>query len=143
MSYSELLQKIIDTHDFSQVHNEWEQLFPHITQDVLNDAHSKSNMVVNMYKPLVLIPRPCKTHVRVVAKNNEPKINKSFKVNCDFMAFQVKVYDPTNIPVVVESIMKTTTDNGGLSFIRNSIVNAEGNMTDVIQYLYAYIPSIG
>lgn len=142
--YKNFLNEIIQDNGLNNLeHKSWNKLFEHITQDVLNDAHSKSDEVINLYKPLKIISRKCKKIERIRDKNKEQKYCKSFKVNSDFLAFRVKVSEITNIPAVTDYIVKTTKKHGGISFIRNGIIDEVSNMTDIIQYVFIYIPSIG
>ena len=140
--YQEVLSKIVRKCGLSNYGNEWGQLYEHINQNVLNDAHNLSQHIYQYYYPLELIPRKCKTIDRIKTKHSEKKRDKEFKVNSDFIAFRVKVSEPTNIPAVIEYIANKTNEIGGVYHIRNPIIN-NNKLTDIIQYIYVYLPIVG
>jgi hypothetical protein len=141
--YQEVLHKVIKDGGLTDPSNVlWDSLYEHINQDVLNHAYTASNYVNEYYK-LQLISRGCKKMTRIVRKYGETKRDKSFKVNSDLIGFRVKVSEPSNILAIVEYIANQTTKHGGVYHIRNSIMDAEGYLTDIVQYIYAYLPCIG
>lgn len=142
--YQELLSGIIRNGGLKNPSSSsWDPLYQYITKDVLDDAHEASSHVYNYYKPLVLLPRKCKQMSRIEKKHNETKRDREFKIHSDFIAFYVKVSEITNIAAVVEYIANKTLKEGGVYHIRNSITNDNGIIVDIVQFIYAYIPSIG
>lgn len=142
--YIDILLNIFRTIAFNKLNNTyWDILYKYITQDVLNDAYSKQNVAINMFKPLLLIPRPCKQYDRIVQKNIETDTyHKSFKLNSDFMAFRINELNPTLIDTYIDYIIDVTTHNKGYAYVQNNIMDND-KMIDIMQYVYVFIPSIG
>jgi hypothetical protein len=80
---------------------------------------------------------------RIEIKKKGTQADIGFKVNSDFIAYRVSV-PPAKIADAVKKIEEVTRQNGGVSHIRNPIIDQEtGKQNDIIQYLFVYIPSVG
>jgi hypothetical protein len=121
----------------------WRDLSHFINQSVLDDAHSKSAYIVDLYKPLKLVTRSVKKMSRIVIKKTETKNYMDFKLNSDFIAFRIVVEEPSNISSVVDKLYSITREIGGKSIILTDILDENKEPIDIIQYVYVYIPTIG
>jgi hypothetical protein len=124
----------------------WEALQPFVSQEILDDAHAQVAAMNNaVFGPcnISALPRPCKTLARVQEKLKLTKPDAHFKANSDFLAFTVAEKDPRGIASVVASLSTQAQCAGGVSFRRNSITTASGDVNDIVQYMLMFIPSIG
>jgi hypothetical protein len=145
--YKEALAKVCSEHfgDLNAI--EWSGLVPLISEEVLQDAHECSVL----YKDIMTVPgtqlnmRPCKTMKRLLKKASIVRQGQrvSFKVNSDLCAVQLVTKDIHSIKSVMQTIEANVKQAGGMFFIRNSIQDDTGTLNDIIQYAFAYIPSIG
>jgi hypothetical protein len=111
-----------------------------ITQDILDDAYSKMDIVVEKvnnilfeFKDLYKIEtRKCKKIERINKKINKIKSDNNFKINSDFIGIRIKC----NITNIYKLIAKLK-NNFDLFFERNSILS-DGIYKDIITYCYAY-----
>lgn len=143
-SYTKLLSKIASLYLSQPDSIEWKKLYNHVDQKILDNAYSYTNKIIELYHPLKLQPRKSKNYERVKNKNKESKqYSKDFKVNCDFLAFRICVDEPYNIKDTIDKIIKITEKNNGIFHIRNSIIDKNGNLIDIIQYVYVYLPDVG
>src|SRR5688572_640988 len=105
--YKEKLAEIVPAHlgEKNMEDNQWYELYPLITQEVLHDAHIKSGEMVELFhgSGLELISRTEKSIKRIKTKKESTRANTAFRVNSDFMAFRVHV-DPSHIDDVVNAV---------------------------------------
>lgn len=131
--------KLQDLNDSS-----WGDLIHLVTPRVLEEAHKKQNEIKKIFKPLHLVGRSVKKYSRVQEKNQtKHKYQHDFKVNCDFIAYRIPVTEPSNIMAVVNQIIAILKVQGGDGILRNSIMNDNREMTDIISYVYGYLPQYG
>ncbi len=143
--YKAVLEEIVThTHLDDLDAPEWKNLFEHVSQDVLNDAFTHTESLIEMFKPLKLEPRKCKKYERVIKKKTEnKKYNKDFKINSDFLAFRIKVSEPHNIHAIIDKISQIIVSNNGFWHLRTQIHNEQKEPENIIQFIYGYIPEIG
>jgi hypothetical protein len=143
--YKEALTKVCSAHFGDLNATAWETLVPLINEEVLQDAHQ----CAVLYKNIMTVPgtqlnmRPCKTMKRLLKKASIVRQGVPFKVNSDLCAVQLVTKDIHSIKSVMQTIEANVGKAGGLFFIRNSIEDDKGTLQDIIQYAFAYIPSIG
>jgi hypothetical protein len=143
--YKDALSKVIYQHNVFQEYTspEWKTLVPMISEELLLDAHSSQKQYEDMLCGFDPIPRPIKTMNRINIKSQGTRDDVPFKVNSDLCAVQIPTYDIYNIKHIMKDIRHIVLEEGGLFHIRNSIEDTNGNMQDIIQYAFAYLPSIG
>jgi len=132
----------------TQMHNpradEWKALIPLITQNILTDAHQQSALAEALFSPTVgkLESRPLKTLDRVVCKMEASK--EHFKAVSDFIAFRVHC-EVEQIQTRLDAIMSVV-EIGSYCFTgsyASAASAARKRYTDIVKYLYVYIPVIG
>jgi hypothetical protein len=123
----------------------WAELVPLITKEVLYDAHTSCQSYANIFNTnnLNAQARPLKTMERIVVKSQATRPDVPFKVNSDLCALRFETYDVTEIKHIMEVLRKKVEEEQGVFYIRNSIEDGEGKLTDIIQYAFAFIPHIG
>jgi hypothetical protein len=123
----------------------WAELVPLITEEVLHDAHITCQHYADVISTsnLNAQARPLKTMERIATKSQGTRPDVPFKVNSDLCALRFETYDVTEIKHIMEVLRKKVEEEQGFFYIRNSIEDGEGNLTDIIQYAFAFIPRIG
>jgi len=144
--YKEILSKIL--YEDNVFHGNytspaWKQLVPLITDNVLVDAHKAQEQYKSMFSGFNVMTRPMKTMDRIKIKSQGTRDDVPFKVNSDLCAIQIPTYDIYKIKNIMKDIRQIVMEETGLFHIRNSIEDTNGNIQDIIQYAFAYIPSIG
>jgi hypothetical protein len=162
-TYKNALSNIIYEHNGLEnlVSSKWKELVPLITDDVLIDAHSSYDKYETVFrysdikhyntKPETIFwysdihgeSRPLKTMKRIKIKAQTERADVPFKVNSDLCAVRFPTYDIYRIRHIMKEIRQRVIDEEGIFVIRNSIEDDNGVMKDIIQYAFAYIPSIG
>lgn len=122
---------------------QWKELVPKITDEVLLDAHNSYLKYEELFSGLNGESRPLKTMKRINIKSQGTRDDVPFKVNSDLCAVRFPTYDIKNIKNIIEEIRQRVIDEEGIFQIRNSIEDADSNLIDIIQYAFAYVPSIG
>lgn len=123
--------------------SKWKELVPKITDEVLVDAHNSYAKYDDIFVGLNGISRPLKTMKRINIKSQGTRDDVPFKVNSDLCAVQFPTYNIQNIKNIMTDIRERVIDKEGIFHIRNSIENVDGTLNDIIQYAFAYVPSIG
>ncbi len=140
-SYKEQLAEVVAEIGLDINNDAWKTCNSLITQEVLDDAHSKVNEVQKLIGPAE--SRKCKTIERVKEKiENPPKFTPDFKINSDFLGFRINTDDINIIYGISNDLKKKIEAVGGVYKIRNDIKNGE-DLTDIVLYSFGYIPSIG
>ena len=121
----------------------WKELVPLISNEVLTDAHNSYTQYEDLFHGLHGVSRPLKTMKRVNIKSQSTREDVPFKVNSDLCAVQFRTYDINSIKHIMTKLQQRVIDEEGIFQIRNSIEDANNNFTDIIQYAFAYVPSIG
>lgn len=121
----------------------WKQLVPLITDDVLVDAHNSQKQYEKLLSGFDIVSRPMKTMDRIKVKSQGTRDDVPFKVNSDLCAIQIPTYDIYKIRNIMKSISQIVMEEQGSFHIRNSIEDTNGNIQDIIQYAFVYVPSIG
>lgn len=143
--YKEALSKVVYEHNVFREYTspEWKTLVPMISNEVLLDAHTAQKQYCeNILRGFHPIGRPLKSMNRIVIKSQGTRDDVPFKVNSDLCAVQIPTYDIYNIKRIMKDLCQMIVEEGGLFHIRNSIEDTNGNMQDIIQYAFAYVPSI-
>lgn len=146
-TYKNALSNVIYEHNGLEnlVSPKWKELVPMITDDVLIDAHSsfKKYDKIFRYSDILGESRPLKTMKRIKIKAQTERADVPFKVNSDLCAVRFPTYDIYRIKHIMKELRQRVIDEEGIFVIRNNIEDENGVMTDIIQYAFAYIPSIG
>lgn len=122
---------------------QWKELVPKITDEVLLDAHNSYKKYEQLFTGLDGESRPLKTMKRINVKSQGTRDDVPFKVNSDLCAVRFPTYDINKIAKLMNEIRQRVIDQEGIFRIRNSITDADNNINDIIQYAFAYVPSIG
>ena len=132
--YKVTLSKVIYEDDAFQDYTSlaWKQLVPLITNDILIDAHKSQERYKILFSGFDVLSRPVKTMERIKIKSQGTRDDVPFKVNSDLCAIQIPTYDVYKIKHIMKDIRQIV-----------SIEDTNGVMLDIIQYAFAYIPSIG
>jgi len=127
----------------------WEFIARGITQEILDDATQQSRVAVATFEPLVgpLIPRAPKTLKRVRTKLSEIEQHDSvyFRAVVDFIAFRV----PCQVDQIAgkcNAIWNYCDDGeqkGSVAFKGTVWDLNRHQYVDIVQYCYAYLPSLG
>lgn len=123
----------------------WTELVPLITEEVLEDAHTSCLSYAKIFNTdnLNAQARPLKTMERIAVKSQATRPDVPFKVNSDLCALRFETYDVTEIKHIMEVLRQTVEKEQGFFYIRNSIEDENGNLNDIVQYAFAFIPHIG
>lgn len=121
----------------------WKELVPLISSEVLTDAHNSYRQYEDLFYGLHEVSRPLKTMKRINIKSQSTREDVPFKVNSDLCAVQFRTYDIKSIKSIMTELQRRIIAEEGIFQIRNSIEDANNNFTDIIQYAFAYVPSIG
>lgn len=121
----------------------WVELVPLITKEVLYDAHTSCQSYAEVFNHSNAKARPLKTIERIVVKSQGTRPDVPFKVNSDLCALRFETYDVHEIKHIMEELRKKVEGEQGFFYIRNSIEDENGNLKDIIQYAFAFIPHIG
>lgn len=123
----------------------WKNLFPHLNQEVLNDAHTTCQSLLPLFQEAVgtVECRPCKQMSRVSQKMTE---QPNFRVVSDLMAVRVPC-EVTQIADKVDKIRQVCQRLTSTFYVRGaseaqphgSFKGADGKYVDIIQYAYAYL----
>ena len=143
--YKKTLATIIDQHNGLENFTSptWKELVPLISSEVLTDAHNSYRKYEDLFYGLDEVSRPLKTMKRINIKSQSTRKDVPFKVNSDLCAVQFRTYDIKNIKSIMTELQRRIIAEEGIFQIRNSIEDANNNLTDIIQYAFAYVPSIG
>lgn len=143
--YKEALAKVCSAHFGDLNHSEWKTIVPLINTEVLQDAHKAGTMYGDLLtvSDFEVVERPCKSMTRIIRKASIPRDDIPFKVNSDLCAFQVITRDVKKIKIIMDTIQNNVQKAGGMFFIRNSIEDSHSKLNDIIQYAFAYVPTIG
>jgi hypothetical protein len=143
--YKNKLADIVVNGSFTNlVADEWKDLVPLINQDVLDAAHQSAEQYRKVFNISMCQSRPVKTMKRITIKASATRPDVPFKVNSDLVGFRFPLNDIKDIKRVMNTLReRVTAEEGGVFFIRNSIEDDTGVLTDIIQYAFAYIPQLG
>jgi hypothetical protein len=146
-AYKNTLSDIIYEHNGldNLVSPKWKELVPLITDDVLIDAHNSYKKYETIFSDLNVYgtSRPLKTMKRIKIKSQTERADVPFKVNSDLCAVRFPTYDIYRIKHIMKELRQRVIDEEGTFVVRNSIEDDNGVMTDIIQYAFAYVPSVG
>jgi predicted protein tyrosine phosphatase len=143
--YKQQLETVVAAGGLVQhVSDGWKTLVPLISSDVLKDAHRQIGAIQALFKELgpKLLARREKTAERIATKKQGSQPDIAFKVNCDLTAFRLHVH-PSDITSTVERVAELVSENHGVIYVRNSIITENGKLSDIVQYVYVYLPAIG
>lgn len=126
---------------------EWKSISQQLTQTDLDEAHAHVPMVRELFKESALESRTKKTMERIKTKmatlENVPS-GEFFKAVSDLIAFRVHCDDLSDIQSHLDYIATVTSQQpGGVLWFKGSYKTAEGVYTDIVQYVYVYIPAAG
>lgn len=128
---------------------EWKALASQVTQEVLDDANNNAQAAAFIFSSVgPLEARTRKQQSRIDKKNLEVsnRGGEFFKVVSDFIAFRVPC-EVGEIEKVVAKVIEKTIQNNGTFWIKGSWVSTSDTnaqtFTDIVQYVYTYIPQIG
>lgn len=143
--YKDTLSSIVYEHNGLKnlTSPKWKELVPKITSEVLIDAHSSYVKYEQLFNGLYGESRPLKTMKRINIKSQGTRDDVPFKVNSDLCAVRFPTYDIKSMKNIMKEIRQRVIDQEGIFEVRNSIEDSENNMIDIIQYAFAYVPSIG
>lgn len=132
--------------------SDWQDLFPAITQEILNDAFAQHKTVQTIFASTALLaPRSAKTMARIEQKIQilPPEKASYYKILSDFVAVRLncKLEEIANKIEVIRAIVL---EKGGFLYIRRSWSSPDQpsfhngkKFTDIIQFVYAYLPEVG
>lgn len=143
--YKQALNTIVYEHKgFENVPSpKWKELVSMITDEVLLDAHNSYKKYEQLFNGLYGESRPLKTMKRIQIKSQGTRDDVPFKVNSDLCAVRFPTYDIKQISKIMNDLRERVIDEEGIFQIRNSIQDTNNNINDIIQYAFAYVPSIG
>jgi hypothetical protein len=146
-TYKNALSNVIYEHNGLEnlVSPKWKDLVPMITDDVLIDAYNSYKKYETIFSGLNVYgtSRPLKTMKRIKIKAQTERADVPFKVNSDLCAVRFPTYDIYRIKHIMKELRQRVIDEEGIFVVRNSIEDDNGVMKDIIQYAFAYVPSIG
>jgi hypothetical protein len=136
-----LIEEIFD----QPIHSLWSSLLPLIDQNVLDQACAIAPAYAKLFEGagLQAISRPAKRLERILVKSKGKAPDVPFKVNSDLVAFRFPTYTISEIPLIMNTLKQLFEAEGGSFRIRNGITNQEGKFTDIVQYAFGYIPTLG
>ncbi|BDA42459.1 hypothetical protein COCOBI_03-3490 [Coccomyxa sp. Obi] len=121
----------------------WRDSLPEVTQAVLDDACLHADSFARLFPGVTMEPRPCKRVERVAQKLKRTGPDTAFKAHSDFLAFRINV-EVSDIASTVAKISARVAAHEGYSHVRNAIHDPdEGRLTDIVQYMFAYVPEVG
>lgn len=130
----------------------WKDLIENITQDILDDAWSKHEIVQQLFETIgKIVPRKCKQLSRIIKKTDEvsKRGGEYFKVICDFVACRINC-KVTDIPLKIDMIRDIVKSMNGVVYVRGESFEypygfcfRDGIYKDITQYVYVYIDDIG
>lgn len=110
-----------------------------LDQTVISTLHAEQIFmsIFNQYKAM---SRPRKNFERFMVKRQRTTNGGNFKAISDFIGFRIwcQVSEITTITTMINEI---ATANDGLFVVRNPIF-IDGKYTDIIDFVYVYVPSI-
>ena len=139
-SYTDIIGKFaLETFPKREMLNPPAELADYITQDVLHDAHVNALALASQFHVETGITLAVRTEKKLERVQAKLKHNTAFKANCDFMAFRLNC-NVAYIQNMVDIVYTFCKNNYGSMFQRNYIQNDAGQYTDIVTYVYAYIP---
>lgn len=123
----------------------WKELLSYITPDIPHDAHLKSTEMTRFLLDIGFYStnRSEKSYKRILGKSSFNKSDAAFKALSDLIGHRLKVQSPSEITKIIEIIKSAVESVGGCCHLRNSITGDDGNITDIVAYMFVYLPSIG
>jgi hypothetical protein len=119
----------------------WAQLSKLINADVLAEARSNGARFPKLLGEFSMVSRPVKTIERTRQKGTGTRPDVAFKVNTDLAAFRINT-SVHEVSDTVKQIHDSVREHGGVSVSRNPIVDSNGVQTDIVDFLYVYLPSV-
>ncbi len=129
-------------------HQSWKDALDHVNQGVLDEAFSKIPDLIKLVPADIqprLIPRRPKLFDRIVKKTSEigERDGAFFKAVSDFIAFRVNCQVPEIMSICQTLDRELTVKHGAFGVFKGRCVSDNGKLTDIVQYYYGYVPSIG
>lgn len=123
----------------------WEELSGLITDTDLDQTGmgtaQAEQIFASVFQTSVAVPRQRKRLERIAVKRQRTTYGGRFKAMSDLVAYRIFCKVPY-IAEVIKEIAAITSQHDGVTVIRNPITTPDGIYTDIVQYVFVYIPAV-